>query len=54
MFWLDKLILSWINGLFNGTNVLGYEVGKVAFLSICGVMAAELYNIKNKHKRGVK
>lgn len=54
MFWLDKIVLNWFNGLFNGTNILGYEVGKFTFLSICGIAVAELYNIKNKFKGGVK
>jgi len=52
MFWVDKVVLDWVNNLFSNTSILGYEVGKFAFLSICGVMVAELYSIKNKHKKG--
>ncbi|WP_461614387.1 hypothetical protein [Clostridium sp. Marseille-QA1073] len=54
MFWLDKVVLDCFNNLFSNTNVFGYEVGKFAFISILGMVAAELYNIKNKHKRGVR
>jgi hypothetical protein len=51
---LDNVVLEWFQKLFSSTNVLGCPIGKFTFLSIGGLMAAELYNIKNKHKRGVK
>lgn len=48
---LDKVVLEWFSKLFNNTYVLGFPLGKFTFLSMGGIMMAEIYRIKNNHKR---
>lgn len=49
---LDNIILDWFSKLFNSTYVVGLPIGKFVILSIIGVVAAELYSIRNR--KGVR